>query len=89
MAKEIGAAYAGGAIGKVLMCADDVVIISDNAKDLQNRLDIAQRFADQPRLEFSLDARKSEVIVFGEDGDYPYEWKLIYIYIFLKIRSLT
>ena len=45
MAKEIGAACAGVATGsthvKVLMYAGDVVIISDNAKDLQNGLDLA------------------------------------------------
>ena len=51
MAKQIGAACAGVAIGsnhvKVLMYEDDIIIISDNAKDMQNGLDVAQRFADQ------------------------------------------
>ena len=81
MAKEIGAACAGVAIDsthvKVLMYADDVVIISDNAKDLQNGLDVAQRFSDQSSFEFSLDAGKSKVIVFGDDRNYPYQWKLM------------
>ena len=81
MVKEIGAACAGVAIGsthvKVLMYADGVVIISDNAKDLQNGFDAAERFADQLSFEVSLDTGKSEVIVFGDDRDYPYEWKLM------------
>ena len=36
-----------------------------------------QRFADRSSFEFSLDAGKSEAIVFGDERDYPYEWKLM------------
>ena len=77
----MGTAYDGVAIGsthvKVLMYADDVAIISDNAKDLQNGIDAAQRFAGQSSFEFSLDAGNSKIIVFGDDRDCPYEWKLM------------
>ena len=79
MAKWIGAEFAGAAIGcthvKVLTYTDDAAIISDNEKDLQNGLGVAQRFADQSRFEFLIDTGKSDVIVFGDDRDYPYEWK--------------
>ena len=61
------------------MYADDVVIISDNAKGLQNGLDFAQHSVGKSGFEFPLDAGKSEVTatVFGDDRDYRYEWKLM------------
>ena len=62
---------------KVHMYAIDGVIISNKAKYLQNGLNVTQRIADQSGIEFSFDAGKSEVIVFGDTRNYPYEWNLM------------
>ena len=64
----------GGVRVKVLLYADDIVLISENAQDLQCMIDICQKFADESSFQFSKE--KSHVIVFGDQIDHPYEWTL-------------
>ena len=53
---------------KVLLYADDVVILCENAADLQRALDAAQAWARSWRFHFGIGPSKSAVMVFGNTG---------------------
>ena len=53
---------------KVLLYADDVVILCENAADLQCALDAAQAWARSWRFHFGIGPSKSAVMVFGNTG---------------------
>lgn len=57
-----------------LLWADDVVLIADNARDLQKMLDIASSFAHMWRLTFNLD--KSNVLTIGKRANPNNVWRL-------------
>ena len=57
-----------------LLWADDVVLIADNAHELQKMLDIASSFAHMWRLTFNLD--KSNVMTIGKRANPNNVWKL-------------
>ena len=57
-----------------LFWADDVVLIADNAVDLQKMLDIASTFSRTWKLDFNID--KSKVLVVGKRTDKTKTWKL-------------
>jgi hypothetical protein len=59
-----------------MLYADDIVLTSESAEDLQRMLDICQKFADESSFQFSMEQGKSHVMVFGDDDDHPFEWKL-------------
>lgn len=69
----------GVAVGDVkircLLYADDVVLLSESAPDLQSMLDRCQKFADRSSFEFSM--QKSHVVKFGDDADSGVEFKLM------------
>ena len=50
---------------QLLLYADDLVILSDNAVDLQEALDTAHNWATAWRFHFSVGPTKSAVMVFG------------------------
>ena len=52
----------------VLLYADDVVILCENAADLQRALDAAQAWARSWRFHFGIGPSKSAVMVFGNTG---------------------
>jgi hypothetical protein len=54
---------------------DDIVLLSDSPEDLQSMLDFCQEYADDHSFQFSF--QKSQVVVFGDDVDYPHEWKFM------------
>ena len=51
----------------ILLYADDIVLVCENAEGLQRLLDRCQEYADEFSFEFSM--KKSYVVVFGEDID--------------------
>ena len=59
-----------------MLYADDIALMADSPEELQQMLDICQKFADKSSFQFSMEKGKSHVIVFGDDNDFPYEWKL-------------
>ena len=59
---------------KVLLYADDIVLISENAQELQRMIEICQNICGFSSFQFSKE--KSHVVVFGGQIDRPYEWTL-------------
>ena len=57
----------------ILLYADDVVLISDNCKNLQTMLDIVSEYAYKWR--FELNKKKSQVVIFGTKRKKG-KWKL-------------
>jgi hypothetical protein len=60
---------------KALLYVDDIVLVSESAEDLQNMLDCCQKYADEHSFQFSM--KKSQVVVFGQDEDFDFQWKLM------------
>jgi len=60
---------------KIMLYVDDIVLLSDSPVDLQRMLDCCQEYADDHSFQFSF--QKSQVVVFGDDVDYNYEWRFM------------
>jgi hypothetical protein len=60
---------------KALLYVDDIILISETAEDLQKMLDCCQKYANEHSFQFSM--KKSQVVVFGKDEDYNFQWKLM------------
>jgi hypothetical protein len=60
---------------KALLYVDDIILISESAEDLQTMLDCCQKYADEHSFQFSM--KKSQVVVFGKDEDYDFQWTLM------------
>ncbi len=73
-----GGISVGGNAGfrcRVLLYVDDIILVSENAADLQRMLTLCQDYADDHSFHFSL--KKSQVVVFGPDVDFPASWSLM------------
>ena len=57
---------------KIMLYVDDIVLLSESPEDLQCMLNCCQEYADDHSFQFSF--QKSQVVVFGDDVDYPHEW---------------
>jgi hypothetical protein len=63
---NLGVQAAGKEKISLLMYADDIVLIADNAHDLQCMIDEVYEFSRKNRFELNLEKDKTHVVVFGE-----------------------
>src|SRR3954467_12281414 len=56
----------GGRRVRLLMYADDIVLLAESARDLQNMLDIVTGYSRRWRFRLNPKKGKSEVMIFGE-----------------------
>jgi len=101
LAKEINERAVGVEVGKrrvrLLLYADDIVLLAESASDLQTMLDIVTAYSKQWRFRVNPKKGKSEVMIFGkkpEEGNR--KWWLagvevgeacVYKYLGIEIRS--
>ena len=62
--KRVGGARYGEVIVSLLLFADDIVLMAENAKMLQRMLDVVYNYSKKFRFRFNKD--KSNVMVFGK-----------------------
>ena len=55
----------GGRQVRLLMYADDIVLLAESAEDLQRMLDVATAYRSQWRFRFNPKKGESEVMLFG------------------------
>ena len=69
LAKEINKRTKGICVGdrkvRLLMYADDIVLMSETKRDLQNMLDVVTTYSKKWRFRLNLKKGKSEVMIFG------------------------
>ena len=69
LAKKINAETKGIKVGerrvRLLLYADDIVLLAESAKDLQKMLDIVTQYSRQWRFRVNPKKGKSEVMLFG------------------------
>ena len=64
----------GGKKVAILLYADDIVIITDNAEDLKESMKIATKWGKQWRCSFN--RNKRQVVVFGQRKKRDQDWRL-------------
>ena len=78
MAKEVMASGIGIDVTSkkiaILLYADDIVIITDNPKDLKKGLKIATEFGKKWRCKYN--AKKTQVVLFGKNKNKKHNWKI-------------
>ena len=58
----------------VLLYADDIVIITDNAEDLKKGLRIATNFGKKWRCKYNV--KKTQVVIFGGNRKDKHDWEI-------------
>ena len=58
----------------ILLYADDIVIITDNPKDLRKGLEIATEFGEKWRCKYN--SKKTQVVLFGKNKNKKHKWKI-------------
>ena len=81
LAKEINDKTKGIKVGerrvRLLLYADDIVLLAESAEDLQNMLDIVTKYSRQWRFRVNPKKGKSEVMLFGrKPRNQDRKWKL-------------
>ena len=101
LAKKINAETKGIKVGerrvRLLLYADDIVLLAESAKDLQKMLDIVTQYSRQWRFRVNPKKGKSEVMLFGrKPRNKDRKWKLagveigetsMYKYLGIELRS--
>ena len=101
LAKKINAETKGIKVGerrvRLLLYADDIVLLAESAKDLQKMLDIVTQYSRQWRFRVNPKKDKSEVMLFGrKPRNKDRKWKLaggeigetsMYKYLGIELRS--
>ena len=57
-----------------LMCADDIVLLSNSKEGLQNSLSSLKEFCDSWNLEINIE--KTKIIIFNKSGKLPKNYRL-------------
>ena len=66
----MGGARYGKLVVSLLLFADDIVLVAENAKMLQKMLDVVYAYSREYRFTFNID--KSNVMIFGRKGKHKF-----------------
>ena len=58
----------------VLLYADDIIIITDNAEELKKGLKIATNFGKKWRCKYN--TKKTQVVIFGKNRKEKHDWEI-------------